>query len=73
MDTTTKIHEIFEKAANNCIELQSGINSETNSYEFEKAFRKEMSILEQKVYQEIVGGIEGTYLQEQMCRAGRKM
>ena len=58
MDTTPKIHEIFEKAAKNCIELQSGINSETNSYEFEKAFRKEMAILEQKVYQEIVGGIE---------------
>jgi len=50
-----KIMEIFEKAAKKCIALQSSINSNTNSYDFEKSFKKEMIRLEQTVYQEVVG------------------
>ena len=55
MDTEAKIMEIFEKAAKKCIALQSSINSNTNSYDFEKSFKKEMIRLEQTVYQEVVG------------------
>jgi hypothetical protein len=55
MDTEAKIMKIFEDAAKNCIALQAGINSNTNSYDFEKSFREEIVSLGHIVYQEIVG------------------
>jgi len=58
MDTSAKIMEIFENAAKKIIALQSSINANTNSYDFEKTFKKEMISLEQAVYQEMVGNIE---------------
>lgn len=58
MDTAANIMEIFEKAAKNCIALQKSINTQTNSYDFEKAFREEMVSLEHTVYQSIVGGFD---------------
>ena len=58
MDTATKIMEIFETAAKNCIALQASINAHTNSYEFEKSLREEILKLGQSAYQEIVGGVE---------------
>jgi len=58
MDTDAKIMEILETFAKKCTELQTSINAHTNSYEFEKSFRKEISFLGQSIYQEIVGGEE---------------
>ena len=58
MDTEAKIIEIFENAAKNCISLQASINDQTNSYDFEKSFKKAMSDLEHSVYQSIVGGCD---------------
>jgi hypothetical protein len=58
MDTQAKIMEIFEKAAKKIIALQMSITSQTNSYDFEKSFREEMTILGHSTYQEIVGGDE---------------
>lgn len=55
MNTETKILEIFENAAKKCIELQGSINANTNSYDFEKLFKKEMVNLAQTAYQEVVG------------------
>jgi hypothetical protein len=58
MDTQAKIMEIFEKTALKLTSLQASINTQTNSYDFEKLFKEEMSILEQSLYQEMVGGEE---------------
>ena len=55
MDTEAKIKKLFENAAQTSIALQESINNNTNSYDFEKTFRKEMKIFEQSVYQTIVG------------------
>jgi len=56
MDTEAKIIELFENAAKKCIALQGSINTATNSYDIEKAFRDEIVSLGQSVYQEIAGG-----------------
>jgi hypothetical protein len=58
MDTEAKIMEIFEKAAKKFIVLQTSITPQTNSYEFEKSFREEITILGHSLYQEIAGGEE---------------
>jgi len=55
MNTSANILEIFEKTAQKCIALSSNIDSGTNSYDFEKAFKSEMAILAQSVYQAIIG------------------
>jgi len=60
MDTEAKIMKIFENAAKNCIALHSGIDSHTNSYDFEKSIRTEIVSLGHSVYQELVGGCEIT-------------
>ena len=55
MNTEANIIEIFENVAKKCIELRSKINEATKSYDFEKAFKGEMAILAQSVYQAIIG------------------
>jgi hypothetical protein len=58
MNTSANIIAIFENAAKKFIELGSKINEATNSYDFEKAFKSEMSIFSQSVYQSIIGDCE---------------
>ena len=55
MDTNAKITEIFEKAAKKMNDLRADIDKQTNSYDFEKLFKKTMVQLEHELYQEIVG------------------
>jgi hypothetical protein len=47
--------KIFEERIQKILALQSNINSQTNSSDFEKAFREEIGILGQALYQEIIG------------------
>jgi hypothetical protein len=58
MNTAAKINEIFEKSAKKIVSLQSSLNEDTNSYDFEKTFREEMAQLSQLLYQEIAGGVK---------------
>jgi hypothetical protein len=55
MDTKAKIMEIFETSAKNCIAFYESINEHTNSYDFEKSFKQEVSRLSQEVYRLIAG------------------
>lgn len=43
MDTIAKIKELFETQVKQCIKLYESIDSQTNSYDFEKSFRQTMN------------------------------
>ena len=49
MDTEAKIKKIFEKEAKKITAIFESINKNTNSYEFEQSFRKEMKRFEHEV------------------------
>jgi hypothetical protein len=55
MDTDAKIVKIFENAAKEFIDMQKSISKSTNSYEFEKQFKKKIHQFGQIVFQEMIG------------------
>ena len=49
MDTIAKIKELFETQVKQCIKLYESIDSQTNSYDFEKSFRQTMNSFIQSI------------------------